>query len=395
MSAPCGHRELTHGCQVCGIAATDRRYAVSWFGAGAATAHVSPQGSAGHGRERAAPCRYLGRATGELTLCPTCPTSVRLKTFGCAKHGTCTPQTRLPGVACCGGCLDYRPALADTVQVCCTSDGIGDALLCMTACEGVRVAYPSKRVSYTLLGGGRTGAPWQLPWVRLFRGYEGTSCEPVPDAQTFYPYESYSRENAERLSKPRWEYYSEELGTSAKVPQPRDLDQSAVEWGRERRADVILGPFTAHHQRAWGLPNWLYLERLLLDSGLSVAVIDGWTPTSDVRSAPFSGPKYTNEAADRVAALISGAKCYVGNDSGMSHLAGLLGTPTVVLSAQIRGERVYGLYPSVRVVNGPLDCGGCHWQRSAGWLPRCDSHCANLQAIPPSSVLGVVLSAVR
>lgn len=48
-----------------------------------------------------ADCIHFGEATGREVLCPTCSGSVRLKTFGCAIHGECTPAKKAEGVACC------------------------------------------------------------------------------------------------------------------------------------------------------------------------------------------------------------------------------------------------------------------------------------------------------
>jgi sugar lactone lactonase YvrE len=57
---------------------------------------------AGHGVARWNP------ATGEMVECETCAGKVRLKVMACAVHGSCTTGKRVDGIACCGGCVDYR-----------------------------------------------------------------------------------------------------------------------------------------------------------------------------------------------------------------------------------------------------------------------------------------------
>jgi len=54
------------------------------------------------------PCIRLASATGEERVCPGCRGTTRVKLFHCRVHGSCTPVTALPGVACCQSCTDYR-----------------------------------------------------------------------------------------------------------------------------------------------------------------------------------------------------------------------------------------------------------------------------------------------
>jgi len=129
---------------------------------------------------------------------------------------------------------------------------------------------------------------------------------------------------------------------------------------------------------------------MLMDRGFDVLVIDD----RHDRIGKFRSPKLTGESPARVGAVLHAASCLVGNDSGMSHVAAALGTPTVVLTASIRGDRVFGLYATAKVIQGPLDCGGCHaadrrddaLRKSLG----CEQACNNLQAITPERVLAEV-----
>ncbi len=52
-------------------------------------------------------CVHFGEQNG-LIDCQSCQGTVKLKTFACAVHETCTLGKRLDGIACCAGCDDYR-----------------------------------------------------------------------------------------------------------------------------------------------------------------------------------------------------------------------------------------------------------------------------------------------
>lgn len=53
------------------------------------------------------PCTFLGQPTGETISCPSCNGSVKIKTFVCGLHGTCTLNKQVPGIKTCR-CVDYR-----------------------------------------------------------------------------------------------------------------------------------------------------------------------------------------------------------------------------------------------------------------------------------------------
>jgi hypothetical protein len=75
----------------------------------------------------------------------------------------------------------------------------------------------------------------------------------------------------------------------------------------------------------------------------------------------------------------------VSGDSGMAHVAGILGRPTVVLCSVTDGSRIVNPYPSTLWLRGRLGCHACYWNspyRDADCLPRCPS----LAAIEPDQV---------
>lgn len=58
-------------------------------------------------KARVAPCLHRGPETRQQ-VCDTCAGKQRIKVFACAIHSEATLGKRLPGLACCAGCGDYR-----------------------------------------------------------------------------------------------------------------------------------------------------------------------------------------------------------------------------------------------------------------------------------------------
>src|SRR5262249_15543674 len=68
--------------------------------------------------------------------------------------------------------------------------------------------------------------------------------------------------------------------------------------------------------------------------------------------------------------------------------------PTVVVCGSWPGEKIYGLYPDVHVVDGPWFCSGCCDNREVKERVGCREECFSLQAISPTDVLEAVESAI-
>lgn len=330
--------------------------------------------------EPAPRCVHFGAATGEQVPCAEgCKYQAKLNVFGCAVHGRCTPETRGVGVpGCCTHCEERTPQV---LQVKVTADGLGDHLLGLTTVAGLRAQYPDARLLYVCKHAGL------VEWCRLM----DVDCEivaaPLGGVRTYQPHDTYARQMEEHTVKGRWVYYAEACGTTAVLPLPRPLPAGARAWAAPDAGCVVLAPFTAKYQdRDWPKPHWLDLEQRLLATGRRVVIVDNHGPP---RTAGFRSPVLAESPA-RLAALVGGASCVVGNDSGLSHLAGMMRTPTIVLCGPVEGEKVYGIYPTVRVLDGPLSCTGCHWRGAARAAAGCTTTCASLHAIAPAEVLAAI-----
>ena len=100
-------------------------------------------------------------------------------------------------------------------------------------------------------------------------------------------------------------------------------------------APVVLAPGSGGRAKCWLRERWLALAARLRAVGRDVAAVVG--PVESERDDPrrWAWPAGTTFLADRtlpaIAAALASATAFVGNDSGTTHLAAMLGAPTVAL----------------------------------------------------------------
>lgn len=122
------------------------------------------------------------------------------------------------------------------------------------------------------------------------------------------------------------------------VPQltlPADLPeaQSVARRFPDTAPTVVIHPGSGSPKKNWPLARFIELAERLSATGLDTTWVlgpaemacDALARTAESRHAMVCAPLV------EVAALLARARCYVGNDSGITHLAAALGTPTVAL----------------------------------------------------------------
>jgi ADP-heptose:LPS heptosyltransferase len=322
-------------------------------------------------------CWYLDVATGETLPCVECNGTTQVPVLKCRIHGECSEEKLVnrPGermLACCRSCGDR--SVEESHQLVVTADGIGDHVMALSVAAGWRRSHPNCRLVMVA----------RSRWVELFADYDDLLLQDKPLSRVAHAWQAST--NGDR-------YFVERVAdlpsSERAVPTLRHLPDDALTWSEQFRGCAILAPWVLGKNttsRQWLMSHWHMLEIFLKEEGRRVVVIGD----EKAEQGSFTSRVLRNESPQRVAALMGVASCVVSNESGMAHLAGALGVPTVVLSAQLDATHVYGLWTSVHVIRGPLGCSGCRW-RGLEWRPRCDTICASLQAITPEVVLDEVL----
>ena len=162
--------------------------------------------------------------------------------------------------------------------------------------------------------------------------------------------------------------------------RPRlDLPPMDRELGRAASARVLLFPECAWPVRAWPRSYWLELARLLKDAEIDLAVV------TEKRLEEFGGFRCIYEQPLAfIAGAMQRAQLVIGNDSGPAHLAGTIGTRTLVLHGPTT-ERIYAHLPEViSHRRRALPCAGCEYL--APFRESCTHGCHELYRTFPEEV---------
>ena len=123
---------------------------------------------------------------------------------------------------------------------------------------------------------------------------------------------------------------------------------------------VVLHPGAGSTAKCWPAASYLQLARQLAASGRAVQVLLGevererW-PARQIEQFAAVAPVHFPSTLIELQERISGASLFIGNDSGPSHLAGIIGVPTVVLFGPAHAGRWKPLGPRVNVLGGAWD----------------------------------------
>lgn len=266
------------------------------------------------------------------------------------------------------------------------ANGIGDHATVLLGAEGLRRQYPDADV--VIVSRREDCVPWAaLWWPDVWYAAQDGHLEVESTAIAPLDTRPMGRHKTER-----WRCVADNCGTTLAIPPLRPLSATVVDAVREHAGAVVLFPEANSVERPWPIPAWRELERLLLAHDYPVVVAGG--NADGPRS--LRSPKVIGRSPAEVAALIRGASLVIGNDSGPAHLGGLIGTPTLALCGIVGGRRVFGAYPSVRWIDGPLPCTGCEWDDREFEEQHCKGmRCASLALITPAQVMDAVRDMVR
>jgi heptosyltransferase-2 len=131
---------------------------------------------------------------------------------------------------------------------------------------------------------------------------------------------------------------------------------------------ILLAPLSIKEHKQWPIENYLRLVKLLQEQDHSYSFgLIGTQDHYDSLNRIFKGDKVnvTNLCGrlslEELGALLSVAKGYVGNDGGMSHLADLVGCPSVIIFNSVEEDWVTYPWRSLDgIVKFPTECSPCY-----------------------------------
>lgn len=161
---------------------------------------------------------------------------------------------------------------------------------------------------------------------------------------------------------------------------------------------VIIAPFANGDIRDWQPDHFSALIGLLTERWDGVVRVIGSRSQSTRAAAivrPHNAVRVVSECGrlgwDAVVAAIRSADCVIGNNSGITHLSGRLGVPTVcVFGGSHRRTEWRPTGSSARTISRAIGCAPCHLHRA----DQCPYDKACLGQIAPQVVADAVLLAI-
>ncbi len=164
--------------------------------------------------------------------------------------------------------------------------------------------------------------------------------------------------------------------------------------------EILIAPFSNSDIRDWPLSHYarlvgLLLERLTGETTIQVIGTTGQRLRANEVVRPYPATRVVN-ACGRMAwsetvRRVKSALCIISNNSGLGHLGGHLGTPTVsVFGGSHARDEWRPLGPSVVLVSRVIGCSPCQLDHSTGSPYRK----ACLREIEPEVVAQAVMAAM-
>ena len=104
------------------------------------------------------------------------------------------------------------------------------------------------------------------------------------------------------------------------------------------RTYFVLSPGASVRYREWPIDSFAAVAQHYASFGWTPVIVGGpeVRPAGDAITQTLSTPALNlagQTTFEELAAVLAGARCFFGNDSGTGHLAGALGTPVIILSS--------------------------------------------------------------
>lgn len=152
---------------------------------------------------------------------------------------------------------------------------------------------------------------------------------------------------------------------------------------------VLLAPFAAWEARDWPEQHWRRLAHLLKEQGYEIVAIGTKAEAARLERTFNNSNAFwvVDHEPEWVMDAMLEATAVIALDSGMIHVAGLLGVPAVCIHAHLPGEFLFSHAPTVRSVTPNTGCVGCRWQEDRGFTQGCATACSALAVVGPEAVM--------
>ena len=140
---------------------------------------------------------------------------------------------------------------------------------------------------------------------------------------------------------------------------------------------IIIHPGAGSPRKRWPVENFVHVASIIKGMNLGEVVFVVGPAESALApfvKAGFNGGFRVREVCDlsRLIALVRQARCFVGNDSGVTHLAAFMGIPTVAIFGPSSPKRWSPVGPATMVLRGEADCAPCFEKDAANCKdPQC------------------------
>jgi ADP-heptose:LPS heptosyltransferase len=163
------------------------------------------------------------------------------------------------------------------------------------------------------------------------------------------------------------EYVTQHLITGGLI-KTTDLNNVVSDWQKKQTrkdhpidtAKIIIHPGSGSIRKRWPLDRFLKLAHALQKKGWQPQFVCG--PAEPDLIAEIRNQKRPVHTFSELTDLVDWfetAGRYIGNDSGISHLAAFLGLPSVVIFGPADPKRWMPVGPRVQIVRPVLDCRPC------------------------------------
>ena len=195
----------------------------------------------------------------------------------------------------------------------CSSNGIGDMVCGAYVAQSLKERFPNKIITYYVI---------QPEWFKYIDGVNIKHYLKMEQlAIDVYSIAPNVRNKIWNKISRKQLYCSKITFTKLNPKPPRVCVPNYNKFG-----SILLFPYALWKDRNWNLDGWISLEQRLYKTYKNVIVVG--TPDQDV-SMFMNG--VNNIDKREVLELILNSKCVVSNDSGMAHIGGLYGIPTVAI----------------------------------------------------------------